>query len=75
MGLLSGKNNKGLSKESVLEALKRVEDPDLHRDLVSLGMIKDVSLDGGKVSFTLELTTPACPMKEKMKQDCIEAVS
>lgn len=75
MGLFSGKKNNGLTKEAILNALRAVEDPDLHRDLVTLGMIKDIEIDGGKVSFKLELTTPACPMKEKMKNECQQAVS
>ncbi len=62
-------------KERVLEALKTVDDPDLHRDLVSLGMIKDLKVEGGKVSFAIELTTPSCPMKEIMKSECQKAVS
>ena len=44
---------------SVLEALKVVRDPDLQRDIVSLGFIKDLTIDGGRVAFTIELTTPA----------------
>lgn len=75
MGLFSSKKNNGINEEAILAALRHVEDPDLHSDLVSLGMIKDVKIDGGKVAFTLELTTPACPMKEKMKNECIAAVS
>jgi len=62
-------------KEAVLTALKTVDDPDLHRDLVSLGMIKDLKVEGSKVSFAIELTTPSCPMKEVMKKECHEAVS
>lgn len=60
--------------EQVLQALRHVEDPDLKKDLVSLGMIKDIVVDGLKVAFTVVLTTPACPLKEKIKQDCIKAV-
>jgi ATP-binding protein involved in chromosome partitioning len=63
-----------LTKETVIEALKHVDDPDLHKDLVSLNMIQDVEVDGKNVKFTLVLTTPACPMKGKMKQDCIDAI-
>ncbi len=76
MSLFSGsKSNEQVSQDDVLKALGTVEDPDLHRDLVSLGMIKDVKVDNGKVSFTVELTTPACPLKDKIKNDCEEAVS
>jgi ATP-binding protein involved in chromosome partitioning len=51
-----------------------VEDPDLKRDLVSLGMIKDIQISAEKVSFTVVLTTPACPLKEKIRMDCENAV-
>jgi len=59
----------------ILKALSTVEDPDLKRDLVSLNMIKDVKVEPGRVSFTVVLTTPACPLKEKIRQDCYEAVA
>lgn len=62
------------SQQDVLAALKGVQDPDLHRDLVELGMIQDVRISGRDVAFTLMLTTPACPLKEKMRRDCEEAV-
>jgi ATP-binding protein involved in chromosome partitioning len=62
------------SQVDILKALSTVEDPDLKRDLVSLNMIKDVKVEPGKVSFTVVLTTPACPLKEKIRQDCEEAV-
>src|SRR3954468_1049472 len=58
----------------VLEALKVVRDPDLHRDIVSLGFIKDLRIDGGHVAFTIELTTPACPVKDQMRDQAREAV-
>jgi len=63
-----------LTKERILESIKVVKDPDLHRDIVSLGMVKDVKIDGGKVSVQVELTTPACPLKEQIKQDVQKAV-
>ncbi len=62
------------SQTDILKALSTVEDPDLKRDLVSLNMIKDVAVDASKVSFTVVLTTPACPLKEKIRQDCEDAV-
>jgi ATP-binding protein involved in chromosome partitioning len=62
------------SQTDILKALSTVEDPDLHRDLVSLNMIKDVKVEANKVSFTVVLTTPACPLKEKIRQDCEDAV-
>jgi ATP-binding protein involved in chromosome partitioning len=56
-----------VTKEQVLSALRAVQDPDLHKDIVSLGFVKDVQLKGGEVDFTIELTTPACPVKDEMK--------
>jgi ATP-binding protein involved in chromosome partitioning len=58
----------------ILRALSKVEDPDLKRDLVSLNMIKDLSVTPTGVAFTVVLTTPACPLKEKIRQDCEDAV-
>ncbi|HYG01314.1 MAG TPA: Mrp/NBP35 family ATP-binding protein [Chryseosolibacter sp.] len=62
------------SETDILKALSTVDDPDLKRDLVSLNMIRDVKVSSGKVSFTVVLTTPACPLKEKIRHDCEEAV-
>jgi ATP-binding protein involved in chromosome partitioning len=59
---------------SVLEALKVVRDPDLNRDIVSLGFIKDLKIDGPRVAFTIELTTPACPVKDQMRDQARAAV-
>ena len=56
-----------LTMDKVMEALRQVEDPELHRDLVSLNMVKDVSIDGTNVALTVELTTPACPLKGEIK--------
>ncbi len=58
----------------VLEALKVVQDPDLHRDIVALGFIKDLKVDDSRVSFTIELTTPACPVKDQMRDQARAAV-
>lgn len=63
-----------ISETEVLDALRAVQDPDLHRDIVTLGFVKDVKIDGSRVSFTVELTTPACPVKEILEAQCIEAV-
>ncbi|WP_443947641.1 Mrp/NBP35 family ATP-binding protein [Pedobacter sp. AW1-32] len=60
--------------QQVLDALKNVEDPDLKKDLVTLNMIKDLQIVDHKVSFTLELTTPACPMKDMLKNACTNAI-
>jgi ATP-binding protein involved in chromosome partitioning len=58
----------------VLEALKVVQDPDLHRDIVALGFVKDLKIDESRVSFTIELTTPACPVKDQMRDQARAAV-
>ena len=63
-----------ISKDDVLNALRHVDDPDIKKDLVTLNMIEDVTVDGNKVSFTVRLTTPACPLKEKIKNDCVKAI-
>ncbi|HNS16458.1 MAG TPA: Mrp/NBP35 family ATP-binding protein [Bacteroidales bacterium] len=62
------------TKEQITNALRHVQDPDLKKDLVTLNMIENIEIQQGKVTFTLVLTTPACPLKGKMKQDCIEAI-
>jgi ATP-binding protein involved in chromosome partitioning len=62
------------SQSDIIKALSTVDDPDLKRDLVTLNMVKDVKTEPSKVSFTVVLTTPACPLKEKIRQDCEEAV-
>jgi ATP-binding protein involved in chromosome partitioning len=58
----------------VLEALRSVQDPDLHRDIVALGFVKNLKICGGSVAFAIELTTPACPVKDLMKADAERAV-
>jgi len=63
-----------VEQASVLAALKVVRDPDLQRDIVSLGFIKDLSIDGGQVTFTIELTTPACPVKDQLRDQARAAV-
>lgn len=63
------------TKETVLEALKKVQDPEIHRDIVSLGMVKDLEVAQGKVSFTVELTTPACPLRETIQNNCQKVLS
>lgn len=63
-----------LKADDILRALSTVLDPDIKKDLVTLGMIKDVKVEDKRVSFTVVLTTPACPLKEKIRQDCEEAV-
>jgi ATP-binding protein involved in chromosome partitioning len=63
-----------VSKDVVLAALSKVHDPDFKKDLVSLNMIRELDVDGNRVSFTIMLTTPACPMKDKMRNDAEKAV-
>jgi ATP-binding protein involved in chromosome partitioning len=58
-----------VTQEQVLATLRGVQDPDLHKDIVSLGFVKDVRICGGAVDFTIELTTPACPVKDQMKAE------
>ena len=63
-----------MTKEKVLEALSNVQEPDLGKDLVTLNMVKDVEIEGNYVSFTVVLTTPACPLKDMIKNACINAI-
>jgi ATP-binding protein involved in chromosome partitioning len=63
-----------ISEASILDALKVINDPDLHRDIVSLGFIKDLAIDRAHVAFTIELTTPACPVKDQMRDQARAAV-
>src|SRR5437016_12781513 len=66
-----------LTEQLVLDALRQIEDPDLHKDIVTLGFIKDLRVDGGSVSFRIVLTTPACPVKAEMEsaaQDLVGAL-
>ena len=52
-----------------------MQDPDLHKDIVTLGFVKDVKIAGGEVDFTIELTTPACPVKDQMKAEAEQKVA
>jgi ATP-binding protein involved in chromosome partitioning len=60
--------------QKVIDALKYVDDPDLKKDLVTLNMVKDVAVDGKNISFTVVLTTPACPMKDMIHNACMNAI-
>ena len=64
-----------MTTEQILSALRAVQDPDLQRDLVSLGFIKGVRVEDGRVAFTIELTTPACPVRDLMKEEARKAVA
>lgn len=63
-----------LSEENVLKALSNVDDPDLKKDLVTLGMIKNLKINGKQVFFQVQLTTPACPMKDFIRNACVTAI-
>jgi ATP-binding protein involved in chromosome partitioning len=63
-----------ITSEQIYSALRNVEDPDLKKDLVSLHMIEDLKIEGNKVSFTVVLTTPACPMKDMLENACRNAI-
>jgi len=69
-----GKTASKVAEEQVIAALSKVNDPEIHRDLVSLGMIRDIRIDGGRVAFTVVLTTPACPLKNQIDTECRAAV-
>ncbi|MBY0536647.1 MAG: Mrp/NBP35 family ATP-binding protein [Chitinophagaceae bacterium] len=63
-----------MTVDQIVEALKNVQEPDLGKDLVTLNMVKDIQIDQNNVSFTVVLTTPACPMKDMMRNACINAI-
>jgi len=67
-------NNLSIKSEDVLNALRKVYDPELGKDLVTLNMISDIVVEGGAVKFSLNLTTPACPLREKIEEDARKAV-
>ena len=70
-----GKKSPSLTEQDVLDALKGVKDPDIHRDLVDLGMIKNIQIGDGTVALTVNLTTPACPLKAQIERDVREALT
>jgi ATP-binding protein involved in chromosome partitioning len=63
-----------MTENDIIQALSTVEEPDLKKDLVTLNMVKDIKISDNAVSFTVTLTTPACPLKDKIKNDCIKAI-
>ncbi len=67
--------SQNITEEAVLSALSTVIEPELHRDLVSLNMVRDIEIDGNDLSFTIMLTTPACPLKGKMEGDSRAALA
>lgn len=68
------KQKDSVSEDLVLKALSQVQDPDLRKDIVSLGFVKNLKIKGGDVSFNVELTTPACPVKDQLKEECLKRV-
>jgi ATP-binding protein involved in chromosome partitioning len=63
-----------ITKEKILDALRNVEDPDFKKDIVTLGMVRDITIDGKNVSFRVVLTTPACPLKNMIQRACVNAI-
>ena len=63
-----------LNEQTILKALQAVQDPDLHKNIVELNFVQNLKIDGDKVSFDLRLTTPACPIRDKFKDQCIAIV-
>lgn len=64
-----------MNEKQIIKALSKVNDPDLKKDLVTLNMIKNISIDNNIVSFEIVLTTPACPLKEQIKKDCLNELN
>src|SRR5947207_11050343 len=71
---MKGRRESTIRPEDIRAALSQVTDPDLGRDIVTLGFVKDLRVDGENVSFAIELTTPACPVRDQMKEDAHRAV-
>jgi ATP-binding protein involved in chromosome partitioning len=63
-----------MTQEEIIKALQTVQEPDLGKDIVTLNMVKDISIEGNYVSFTVVLTTPACPLKDLIKNNCVNAI-
>jgi ATP-binding protein involved in chromosome partitioning len=63
-----------LTEENVLQSLKQVKDPDLHRDIVTLGFVKNLKITGSNIKFDLQLTTPACPVRDQFTIECEKAI-
>jgi ATP-binding protein involved in chromosome partitioning len=63
-----------LTEENILQSLKQVKDPDLHKDIVTLGFVKNLSISGSDIKFDLQLTTPACPVRDQFKVDCEKVI-
>src|SRR5262245_22074676 len=63
-----------VDRETVLNALRVVVDPDLRKDIVTLGFVKDLTIDAGRIAFAIELTTAACPVKDQVRGQAVAAV-
>ena len=63
-----------LTESAVIDALRNVQEPELGRDVVTLNMVRDIVIDGPRVAFTIELTTPACPLKDEIETNAQAAV-
>ncbi len=74
MGFFSSSSKASITEEQVRAALSTIKDPDLGRDIVSLGFVKDIKINGEEVSTTIQLTTPACPVKDQMKEEAEAAL-
>jgi len=72
--MFGNKSAGGITETAVRQALSTVQEPELHRDLVSLNMIRDVTISGKSVGFTIMLTTPACPLRSQIEQESVVAV-
>ncbi|KXK57772.1 MAG: Chromosome-partitioning ATPase protein [Chlorobi bacterium OLB7] len=75
MGLFNSTSSKQtITEEAVRQALSAINDPDLRRDIVSLGFVKNIQITGTSVAVVIELTTPACPVKDQMKEEAEQAL-
>ena len=67
-------NTNKVTEQAVMAALSKVQEPELHKDLVTLNMIRDLQISGERVGFTIQLTTPACPLRDRIKSEAQQAV-
>jgi ATP-binding protein involved in chromosome partitioning len=63
-----------INRKDIINALKKVYDPDLHKDIVTLGFVRDIKVDSGSVYVKIELTTPACPVRDKLREDVVREI-
>ena len=63
-----------LTEAAIYDALRTVQEPELGRDIVTLNMVKGIAIDGANVAFTIELTTPACPLKDEIERNALAAL-